>query len=219
MGTPKPAGFRGIKALSEEEAEALTAEIVDKLTTAYQDVAPLVVRAFHGRAWNAVGYTTWDDYCRANFHGPRMLRFSEEQLTELCVEFAGEGMSVRAIGSALGIGHATAGRKIRGADKDGEREPAEVIGLDGRRQTRERRRAMADHPAGKKMPAPANLPAAEVVFMHVSLSGDDGLTYEELCAVTGWRDARVTGALSVLVRAGRIRQDTRRDMHAVWVEA
>jgi hypothetical protein len=216
MGTPKPAGFRGLKALTEEEAEALTAEIVGKLEAAYRDVAPLIVRAFHGRAWNATGYLSWDDYCRANFHGPRMLRFTEEQLTELCVEFAGEGMSVRAIGSALGVGHATAARKIRRAGHD-EHQGATVIRLsDGA----ELRRAKAAHPAGKKLaPAPTNMPASEVVFMHVSLSAREGLTYEELCAVTGWRDARVTGALSVLVRAGRIQQETRRDMHAVWVEA
>jgi hypothetical protein len=147
MGAIKPAGFRQDAKLTEQEAEALTAEIADKLSAAYRDVAPLIVRAFKGRAWVAVGNTSWDEYCRLNFHGPRMLRFTEDQLTELCAEFADEGMSVRAIGSALRIGHATAARKVRKS----EREPADVIGLDGRRQARNRERteAMAAHPRGK----------------------------------------------------------------------
>lgn len=218
MTKAKPAaGFRGVVKLTEAEAEQLTAEIVGKLSAAYREVSSLIVRAFRGHAWNALGYTTWAEYCRAELQGPRMLRFTDEQLTELCAEFAGEGMSVRAIGSALGIGHATAARKVNKSD----RRPAEVIGLDDRRQKRDRAlsEAKAAHPAGKSRPTvTANLSVAEVIFRHISFSAGDGLTYLELCEITAWRDAPVTGALAGLKRSGRIEPGWVRGGHTAWVE-
>ncbi len=217
----KPAGFRqDSEPLTAEAAEALTAEIVDILTNGYRKVVPLVIRAFRGRAWNALGFTSWDEYCKETFAGPRMLRLSDEQLTELCVEFADAGMSTRAIGSAAGIGHATAARKLNAS----KRKPADVIGLDERRQTRDRKRTASKeaHPAGKGL-APgtedtfceagldmaaylATLSKTETALFYVGESGTDGLTYIELCEITGWRGGQATGALSALYRRGLIRE-------------
>jgi hypothetical protein len=203
MGAPKPAGFRGTAKLSEAEAEELTAEIVERLTSAYRDVAPLIVRAFRGRAWVAVGNTSWDEYCHLNFRGPRMLRFSDEQLTELCTEFAGEGMSVRAIGSALGIGHATAARKV---NKGGDR-PAEVIGLDDRRQRRDRTAPApkAAEPAGKTMAL------TDRIVVALAAAGEQGLTADAVCANVWEPRERVSPALCRLYAARRI--DYRRPEH------
>lgn len=203
MGAPKPAGFRGMEKLSESEAEALTAEIVERLTSAYRDVAPLIVRAFRGRAWVAVGNTSWDEYCQLNFRGPRMLRFSDDQLTELCGEFAGEGMSVRAIGSALGIGHATAARKVN----KGESRPADVIGLDDRRQRRIRdvTAATVTHPAGSR------LALTDRIIGVLAAAGERGLTATDVCASVGEPRERVSPALCRLSAARRI--DYRRPEH------
>jgi hypothetical protein len=214
----KPAGYRQSEKLSAEEAQALTLEIADLLSVAYAKVAPLIVRAFRGRAWVAVGCTSWDEYCRENFRGPRMLRFSKAQLTELCADLAGEGMSVRAIGSAFGVGHATAARAVNASG----RKPADVIGLDDRRQKRDRElTASRDaHPAGKAEPVTvADLRPAETILLHITMSEQDGLTYVELCDLTGWRDAPVTGALSGLARANRITVGRVRGGHVAWVLA
>src|SRR4051794_11809682 len=217
MGAKQAAGFRQAERLTEEAAEALTAEIADLLTASYRQVVPLIIRAFRGRAWAAVGYTSWDDYCRANFHGPRMLRFTDEQLTEMCADFAEAGFGVRAIGSALGIGSATAARKV---NKSGRQIPATVTGIDERRESpsSELRAAKPAHPAGKKIDT-ANMRPAEIILMHISLSAGEGLTYLELCTITGWRDAPVTGAISTLTRSGKITAGERRDGATAWRQA
>jgi hypothetical protein len=215
----RPAGFRQTKPLTADEARALTDEIRGDLSATYLTVAPKIVAAYRGRAWNALGFTSWDEYCKSEFRGPRMVRFTDAQLDDIVNTLAGEGLPSRGIASAVGIGHATAARKTR--DKTGE-----VISLNGARRKREdnrgRQQAMADHPAGKALPAapfdPAGMTKVEIALAYVEAAAGEGLTYIELCRITEWRGGQATGALSALYRRGLIRESgqTREGCNA-WV--
>jgi hypothetical protein len=215
----RPAGFRQTKPLTADEARALTDEIRGDLSATYLTVAPKIVAAYRGRAWNALGFTSWDEYCKSEFRGPRMVRFTDEQLDDIVNTLAGEGLPSRGIASAVGIGHATAARKTR--NKTGE-----VISLNGARRKREdnrgRQQAMADHPAGKALPATidfAGLKPAETILLFIAESGSHGMTYTELCDILKWRDAPVTGALSTLKRTAKITAGWVRNGHVAWVSA
>jgi hypothetical protein len=219
----KPAGFRqDSEALSPEAAEALTAEIVGVLTGAYDEVVPLVIRAFRGRAWVGCGFTSWDAYCKARFTGARMLRIPRATFTEIALIYADAGMSVRAIGSATGTSKDTAARALNKSN----RKPGDVIGLDDRRQKRNREirakvaeetralyAAMDAHPAGKG----EGMPAWRVVV--AAIEDLETATYVELCDELGWRDGKVTGAISEASRRGAIRPTGERSGNTAWTVA
>jgi hypothetical protein len=212
----KPATFRAdVKALSPEQAEAITSEIVGILAGGYETAVPLVIKAFRGRAWQGCGFTSWDAYCRERLTGSRMLRIPREAFTEIALTYADAGMSVRAIASATGHSKDTAARAINKSD----RKPAEVIGLDDRRQTRNRERnaAKAAHPAGKGRTVPAGIKAWEIIV--AAVEDAESATYVELCEILGWRDGKVTGAISEASRRGAIRQTGERSGNAVWTVA
>ncbi len=54
--------------LDHTAARALT----DKINTLVENAWHLIVQAFQERAWAALGYNTWDDYCAAEFAGARL---------------------------------------------------------------------------------------------------------------------------------------------------
>jgi hypothetical protein len=203
--------------LSREEAEALTEEIAGILSDGFERVAPLVVTAYQRRAWLSVGYESWDDYCRGEFRGPRMLRFTDDQLTEIIRELSDAGMSVRGMASAVGV---SVGKVHRVRP---ERRPDNVISLDGKRRGSSgpaRDRSMASHPAGKAKPVDvAGLAVAESIYVLISLSAGEGMTYREIDSVTNFRESQVTGALSGLKRTGRIVAGWIREGHVAWVAA
>jgi hypothetical protein len=208
----KPAGFRqDSEALSPEAAEALTAEIIDVLTGAYETVVPLVIRAFRGRAWVGCGFTSWDAYCKDRFTGARMLRIPRATFTEIALTYADAGMSVRAIASATGHSKDTAARALNKSN----RKPATVHGLDDRRQKRDRDMAAAKaaHPAGKG----EEIPAWRIVVG--AIEDLETATYVELCDALGWRDGRVTGAISEASRRGAIRPTGERSGNTAWTVA
>lgn len=118
--------------MSATSARRLTDEIRDTLTVAYDKL----VEAWHGRADLALGYESWDAYCGAEFTEARMLRPTPEQRREIVAVMRGEGMSTRAIGSALGVGNKTVHRDLDEAtvsdDTEEQTGTEPVIGLDGR---------------------------------------------------------------------------------------
>lgn len=94
--------------LTEEQAKALTAEI----RSGVEDVKAKLSRAWHGRADAVLGYATWDAYCSSEF-GRSVTWRGREDRRELGAELRSEGMSTRAIGSAVGVSHSTIVRDLR----------------------------------------------------------------------------------------------------------
>lgn len=109
--------------LSREEAEQLTAAIV----TGMSSIHGLIVQAYQGRAWLALGYQTWDAYCDGRLAGMRPA-IERDERREMVGELRAAGLSTRAIGSALGADARTVRRDLTGANAP---VPERITGLDG----------------------------------------------------------------------------------------
>lgn len=143
----------GDAVLSSTDARALT----DQIKVGVEAVWQLITRAYTERAWDALGYTSWDDYCTREF-GQSRLRLPREERAEIVSSLRESGLSIRAIASATGIGRGTVERELLpvptgtresesvAAEPDAdalaeqlvEAEPvAPIVGIDGKRYRRQ----------------------------------------------------------------------------------
>lgn len=133
--------------LNEVEARYL----VDGMRRDVSDLGERIATAYIGRAWIALGYSSWDTLCDAEFDGAR-LRIPREQRVEQVQSLRSAGLSTRAIGSALGVGEATVRRDLSStAPDDAVEQPSTVQSLDGRTRP-------ASQPP-RPLPSPASGPA------------------------------------------------------------
>lgn len=118
-----------VVSLNAAEARNLTDEIRNALSIGYDGL----VRAWQGRADQALGYDSWDDYCSTEFTEGRMVRLDREQRREIVSTMRDAGMSTRAIGSALGVDHKTV---VNDLPSPGELSPpVAIVGTDGKTYT------------------------------------------------------------------------------------
>lgn len=103
--------------------------LISQLRTAVDDVRAAIVELYQGRAWLPLGYPDWDAMCDAEI-GVR-LHLPIQARRALVTDLSANGLSSRAIGSALGMDQRTT-RRDRGAANAA---PATVVGLDGKRYT------------------------------------------------------------------------------------
>lgn len=83
--------------MSEGDAQELT----DTIRRTGEIMWSQMVRAFNGRAWVALGYSSWDDYCLNEFDGAR-IKMPREERREVVASLRDAGMSMRAIAAATG---------------------------------------------------------------------------------------------------------------------
>ena len=127
----------------------------------------LLDEAKEGHVHVALGYPSWPAYI-AEVMGEEPLRLSRDDRREIVHYLTGEGMSTRAIGSALGVNNATVHRDLRSGvanatpDLDPQQPPVTPI-VDFR--TGE---VLDDDPAPAPTPTPTPLPP---------ITGLDGKTY------------------------------------------
>lgn len=106
-------------------------ERVERVKAAVSQTREDLVALWRERAWLSLGYASWDDLCDAEF-GVR-LALPREERREAVAELRAEGMSTRAIGSALGVNQATVVRDLGSTDASASvDQPARVTSLDGR---------------------------------------------------------------------------------------
>jgi len=125
--------------MTTAEAEAVTAEIRAGLVLVWEKVTV----AYRGRAWVALGYDSWDDYCECEF-GAARIRLPREERREVVSSLRDEGLSLRAIAAATGDHYSTVSRELSGvADATPEPGPAPAkpitgvtTGLDGKSYVR-----------------------------------------------------------------------------------
>jgi hypothetical protein len=86
-----------------------------------------IVEAYQWRAWEPLGYSSWDELCDAEF-GVR-LALGREERVEAVTELRDAGLSTRAIGTALGIHKDTVRNDLAGGEYS---PPGPVRGLDGK---------------------------------------------------------------------------------------
>lgn len=111
-----------VETSSAEEARDLT----DQIKVAVESTWHLIKRAYETRAWAALGYASWDDYCTREF-GAQRLKLPREERQEVVASLRESGLSTRAIASATGYDKRTVGRDLDagGADAPPEPEPAD----------------------------------------------------------------------------------------------
>lgn len=116
--------------LDEEAARELVDRIESGLVSVWADVQV----AYHGRAWLALGYASWDELCRNEFDTTR-LRLPREERQEVVASLRETGMSTRAIAAATGTSYDTVQRDLRTGTGDRNLSPvteSTVVGLDGK---------------------------------------------------------------------------------------
>lgn len=110
--------------LTENEAQELTASIYGHLDQAWTKIK----EAYYGRADIAMGYDSWDEYCKGEFQGA-YLRLPRETRREVVATLTEAGLSQRAIAASLGVHKNTV---IRDQDRTHLGPVADAPGLDGK---------------------------------------------------------------------------------------
>lgn len=107
--------------------------ITDQIKAGVEAVWHLVEQAYTSRAWSALGYRSWDDYCTREF-GTSRLRLPREERQEVVASLRESGLSIRAIAAATGIGDGTVRRSLTGAP-NGAPDQKPIMGTDGKTYT------------------------------------------------------------------------------------
>ena len=105
-------------------------ELTDRIKVGVEAIWELVKQAYQSRAWVALGYDSWDDYCTREF-GTSRIRLPREERQEVVASMREIGMSTRAIASATGISQKTASRELAAARESND-SPVPVTGTDGK---------------------------------------------------------------------------------------
>lgn len=105
-----------ITSLPATEPDNLTAEQARQLTDEIKVDAEVLwdklARAYTERAWDALGYATWDTYYTAEFESLR-LRLPREERQEVVRSLREDGYSIRAIAASVGISDQTVQKDIK----------------------------------------------------------------------------------------------------------
>ena len=96
-----------IVAMNATDARALN----DRIKAGVEAIWELIKKAYVERAWAALGYESWDDYCTSEF-GTSRLRLPREERAEVVASLRESGLSQRAIASATGLDRKTVRRDL-----------------------------------------------------------------------------------------------------------
>ncbi len=110
--------------LTEVEARTLTDDIKGRVS----DLLPRIREAYYRRADKALGYGSWHEYCQRELDG---LQLPVSDRPSAVAELRQEGMSTRAIGSALGVSQDTVRRDLAQLN-DSVQLPERIVSLDGK---------------------------------------------------------------------------------------
>lgn len=104
-------------------------ELTDRIKVGVEAVWQLVKDAYVTRAWEALGYDSWDDYCTREF-GSSRIRLPREERQEVVSSMREIGMSTRAIAAATGTSRQTVSNSLNEGVKN--LTPAPITGTDGK---------------------------------------------------------------------------------------
>ena len=115
--------LHGTDPLTEAEAEKLTAAI----HRSTEHVWKLISEAYSRRAWAALRYDSWDDYCQVEFESSR-IRLPREQRASAVKSLRESGLSIRAISAATGAGRGTVERDLAAVPNGTPGDPDPILG-------------------------------------------------------------------------------------------
>lgn len=90
--------------------------ITDRIKVGVEAVWDLIKTAYTERAWDALGYASWDDYTTREF-GTSRLRLPREERAEVVASLREAGLSIRAIASATGNSFGTIQATLTSGDQ------------------------------------------------------------------------------------------------------
>lgn len=184
--------------LTAAGARKLTARIRDALALADD----LLVRAYEGKAWEALGHASWPAFIAAELPELRMVKLRTEVRREWVRKLLEAGASVREAAVA-------AGTSVGSAHND-----ARVLGFVEERSELNTPRA-AEQPVSPPLPQVSNVDRAVAL---VAAQGARGLTVRELCHEADWHHGQASGALTKAHQRGLIaRSDVYRDRCAAYL--
>lgn len=126
----------GLSVLPADVARDLT----DRIRRQLEFTWDLVIQAYEGGAWVALGYKSWNDYCVKEF-GSQHIAIPREDRNEIVGSLRDAGLSLRAISSATGISKDTVARSLTSRstvanatvedsdDSSSESEPVKIKGV------------------------------------------------------------------------------------------
>lgn len=94
--------------ITAEEARTLT----DRIKVGVEGIWQLIKEAYTSRAYTALGYRNWDEYCTREF-GTSRLRLPREERSEVVASLRESGLSIRAIEAATGVSRPTIIKDLR----------------------------------------------------------------------------------------------------------
>ena len=141
--------------------KAAAQQLTDAIKDGTRILWDLISEAYTTRAWSVLGYSSWDDYCIREF-GTSRFRLPREERQEVVSSLREQGLSLRAIESATGLGKSTVQRHLAPVP-DGTPVHHEVLTQEDCERIEEQRSAV-------NTPEQMVEPAAKVV-------GTDGKTY------------------------------------------
>jgi hypothetical protein len=135
-------------------------KITEAIKAAVEQLWALVVTAYNRRAWLALNYPTWDDYCAKEFR-TAALAVPREERPEVVRSLRQAGLSQRAIASATGVSQSTVRDDIAQLSSDHSVPmPDTVTSLDGKK--RPAQQPKPDVPQPKPTPPPQPQPTPDV---------------------------------------------------------
>ncbi len=134
----------------------------------------LIVKAYNERAWSALGYGSWDDYCDTELSGTR-LRLPREERSEVVSSLRDSGMSLRAIQSATGVSRPTIIKDLADAQVVKSLPPEPPGGVTESTPGQTDRVAAALAAAQAKQ----DLAPVEPIAVPEKITGTDGKTYKK----------------------------------------
>lgn len=174
--------------LDVARARRLTKRLREALTIAVD----LLTEVFDGRAWEALGYPTWEQYCAAELPELAQLQLAVDDRRRLFAELRERGMSLRAIGAPFALSAMTVQRDLKAAGV----QLATVTALDGRQRS-----AAACIPDRAPRPRLTNVARA---VLYVREAGEDGRTVHEVCRKLRLHHGATSALLSRLAADGRL---------------
>jgi hypothetical protein len=192
--------------LTRAGAEKLAARIRRNLAAADDDL----LRAWEGRAWEALGLESFAEFCELATAGLEFVRLSVPARRERTLVLVQAGASQRDVAAATGVSPASVNADVKWLEDHGQlQRPERVRGADG-----------VLRPATVLRPQPTTSVdrCGLTLLMHeawqrVERTGEQGITCPELERAARWRHGRTSSLLHRLERAGHVYRDGRTREH------
>lgn len=181
------------------------AQLTDRIRTLLERADTELVHAWEGRAWQALGFPSFADWCLESFPGLQVLRLGVPARRDRVLRLVESGASMRDTAAASGVSVGTIAADVKALEKDGRLvRPETVRGADG-----VHRPATAPRPVLVPVPVDRHglTELMHDAWTHVQAAGLDGLTCPELEKVARWRHGRTSSLLHRLERAGHVVRD------------